>query len=151
MLTLEILRNMPITQAMLTANCVANLDEADSLIEKLINIPQDRDEAKMVFERILNYDPVSYYDKKDIGEIVDSKLSEAKYSNLDDDRQEIIDDAYEIYDNNRRVHLDAATKMAFDMRVSTPDGDIDDIRKQLSDDFDEDDFDDFDVDEEDEE
>lgn len=149
MITADMLKSMPVTQAMLTANCVATLDEADELVEKLINIPEDRDEAKAVFEKILNYDPVSYYDKKDIGEIVDAKLNEAKYANLDDDRQEIIDDAYEIFDNNRHVHLDAATKMAFDMRISSPDGDIDDIRKQLTDDFDDDDdFDDFDIDEE---
>lgn len=141
-MTAEMLKSLPITQAMLTANIVATLDEADELIDKLINIPVDRDEAKTVFERILNYDPVSYYDKKDIAKIVDSKLDEAKYSKLEDDRDEIIEDAYDIYDNNRRIHLDAATRMAFDMRMSSSDEDIDDIRKQLADDFD-DDFDDY--------
>lgn len=141
-MTAEMLKAMPITQAMLTANIAVNLDEADELVDKLINIPADRDEAKLVFERILNYDPVSYYDKRDISKIVDTKLEEAKYSKLEDDREEIIEDAYDIYDNNRRLHLDAAARMAFDMRMSSSDEDIADIRKQLVDDFD-DDFDDY--------
>ena len=148
MITKEMLSCMPITQAMLEANKVASLDEADSYITKLINIPVDREEAKEVFERIFNYDPVSYYDKKDIAEIVDSKLEDAKYSHLEDDRDDIIDESYEIFDGNRHIHLDSAVKTALDLRMGADDDDdINDIRKQLSDDFDDEDFDYDDLDE----
>lgn len=150
MITKEMLKVMPITQAMLEANKVATLDEADEYISKLINIPVDREEAKEVFERIFNYDPVSYYDKKDIAEIVDSKLEDAKYSHLEDDRDDIIDESYEIFDGNRHIHLDSAVKTALDLRMGADDDDdINDIRKQLSDDFDDEDFDYDDLDEED--
>ena len=149
MITKEMLSCMPITQAMLEANKVASLDEADSYITKLINIPVDREEAKEVFERIFNYDPVSYYDKQDIAEIVDSKLEDAKYSHLEDDRDDIIDESYEIFDGNRHIHLDSAVKTALDLRMGADDDDdINDIRKQLSDDFDDEDFDYDDLDEE---
>ena len=93
---------------------------------------------------------MSYYDKQDIAEIVDSKLEDAKYSHLEDDRDDIIDESYEIFDGNRHIHLDSAVKTALDLRMGADDDDdINDIRKQLSDDFDDEDFDYDDLDEED--
>ena len=136
MLDVTLLKAMPITQAMLEANRVETLDEADSYISKLINIPIDREEAKDVFEKILGYNPVTYYDRKDITSLVDSKLENAKYSHLEDEKDDIIEDAMDIYDTNRRIHQDSAVNAAFDMRM-----DIDDIKKQLADDFDDEDFD----------
>ena len=79
-----------------------------------------------------------------ITSLVDSKLENAKYSHLEDEKDDIIEDAMDIYDTNRRIHQDSAVNAAFDMRM-----DIDDIKKQLADDFDDEDFDYDDLDEED--
>ena len=90
----------------------ANSEESvDDLLTMLAPDNTIKEEMKETYEGVLGYDPISYYDKKELSEkvdtIIDSKdTPEDTASYLVDNKEDVISDSYDIFDANRSDYLE---------------------------------------------
>ena len=92
-----------------------------------------KEEIQETFEEVIGYDPLSYFDKKELGEKLDSMIEnhetpEDVEEDLADQKDEIVDAAYEIFDDSKSDYLDEALNEAIEEKVgyvADPDNDDD--------------------------
>lgn len=96
----------------------ASGEESDSLLADLLK-PEDmtREQAQEVFEEAIGYDPTTYFDKKDIKQCVDDliedkSIPEEVSSSISKDKDEIVDVAFQIFDESREAHVSDAVSEA---------------------------------------
>ena len=93
----------------------------------------EKEEIQETFEEVIGYDPLSYFDKKELGEKLDSMIEnhetpEDVAEDLADQKDEIVDAAYEIFDDSKSDYLDEALNEAIEEKVgyvADPDNDDD--------------------------
>lgn len=92
-----------------------------------------KEEIQETFEEVIGYDPLSYFDKKELGEKLDSMIEnhetpEDVAEDLADQKDEIVDAAYEIFDDSKSDYLNEALNEAIEEKVgyvADPDNDDD--------------------------
>lgn len=92
-----------------------------------------KEEIQETFEEVIGYDPLSYFDKKELGEklnsmIEDRETPEDVAEDLVNQKDEIVDAAYEIFDDSKSDYLDEALNEAIEEKVgyvADPDNDDD--------------------------
>ena len=92
-----------------------------------------KEEIQETFEEVIGYDPLSYFDKKELGEKLDSMIEDRETpedvaEDLADQKDEIVDAAYEIFDDSKSDYLDKALNEAIEEKVgyvADPDNDDD--------------------------
>ena len=129
--------------AIVTANSEENVDDFLTLLSPDTT---SREEIQQTFEDTLGYDPTSYFDKKDIREkvddILDGDIPEHVQDYIASDKDAVVDEAFDKFDENRSDYLDEALNtVLMDNTDWSPDSDSDD---------DEEEDDEYDEDEEDE-
>lgn len=92
-----------------------------------------KEEIQETFEEVIGYDPLSYFDKKELGEKLNSMIEDRETpkdvaEDLADQKDEIVDAAYEIFDDSKSDYLDEALNEAIEEKVgyvADPDNDDD--------------------------
>ena len=92
-----------------------------------------KEEIQETFEEVIGYDPLSYFDKKELGEKLDSMIEDREtpedvVEDLADQKDEIVDAAYEIFDDSKSDYLNEALNEAIEEKVgyvADPDNDDD--------------------------
>ena len=108
-------------------------EEADSLLVDLLSPDRmTREEAQETFEMCIGYDPISYYDKKDILMHIDSIIDaeetpEDVAQTIGEDKREIADMAYEYFDLARQEILAGCVENAIEEKTGyDPSSNMDD-------------------------
>ena len=116
----------------------------DVLLELLQPEKMTREEAQVVFDDSIGYDPTTYFDKRDIAEHVEAlivdDLTPANISTLvAEDKSNIVDSAFDKFDESRQEYLaDAVAEAVYDATGWELDpSDEEDNAEEESDDYDE--------------
>ena len=114
----------------------ANTDEAfDDVLELLKPENVSKEQLQGTFENVLGYDPVTYHDKKEISAIsdeiaADPSTSEEVSEYINSSKEELIDEALEVFETNRQDYLrdsvDTVLNEKFDIQPDDDEGDDDD-------------------------
>lgn len=105
-------------------------EDVDNLLEMMS--PQDytRSEMSEIMESGLGYDPISYYDKRRLGDLVDQMKED---NNLPDDvdtlledREALIDASYNAFDENRDNYLKDSLDQVIEEKTGYTDDDSED-------------------------
>lgn len=107
-------------------------EDIDSLLDMMSPQNFERSEMSEVFESNIGYDPISYYDKKRLVEMVEElevspDISEDVSELIKDSRESIVDEAYEVFDDNRDEYLKKSLDHVVEDKYGyEPDTDLDD-------------------------
>lgn len=107
-------------------------EDVDSLLDMMSPQNFERSEMSEVFESTIGYDPISYYDKKRLAEMVEElevspDISEDVSELIKDSRESIVDEAYEVFDDNRDEYLKKSLDHVVEDKYGyEPDTDLDD-------------------------
>jgi hypothetical protein len=122
--------------------------DVDDFVDLMKPDSFSRAEMQQVYEETLGYDPTSYFDKKDIGNISDRIATypdtpQEAVDYINDSKEELVDTAYDIFDDGRQEFLQAAVEQAIEEATGVAvDADV------IEDEDDDDGRDSFDEDEE---
>lgn len=129
---------------------------SDQSFSDLVDLmkPEDfsREEMQETYEETLGYDPTTYFDRRDIETIVDKIVDDVNTPDealgyIEDQKESIVDDAFEQFDSNREVFLQASVEQVIEEATGVEvNADITDDDE--SDEDEESDDDDYDLDEE---
>ena len=130
-----------------TANSEENVDDFLDLMKP---DSHDRDEMSAIYEETLGYDPSSYFDKRELGNIADAiagdpETPSAVVDAIGESKDDLVETAYNIFAEGRSAaFLPAAMEEAIEELTGIP-VDID-----VEEDEDEDDDDDYEMEDDDE-
>lgn len=123
-------------------------DDIVEAIRSMADIAADREEVAEAFEEYLDYDPISYFDKRDIQTLLTKGERIAKGEVEDADA--IVEAAYQEFCDNKEAHFGAALKTALkdsdERNADTFIEGIDEVLLEHSTGYDDDDEDDDDWD-----
>lgn len=95
--------------AIVSANSEESIDDFLTLLSPEVS---SKEEIRQTFEDTIGYDPVSYFDKKEIKEKINNLLEEDIPDEVSDyltsDTEEVVNDVYEVFDENKSQYLDEA-------------------------------------------
>lgn len=131
---------------------------SDQSFEDLADLmrPEDhsREEMQETYEETLGYDPTTYFDRRDMKDIVeriadDPNTPDEALGYIKDQGDDLIDDAFDQFDSSREVFLQAAVEQVIEeatgveVNADLSDDDFDD-ESEFDDESDGDDYDSYD-------
>jgi len=131
---------------------------SDQSFEDLVDLmrPEDhsREEMQETYEETLGYDPTTYFDRRDMKDIVeriadDPNTPDEALGYIKDQGDDLIDDAFDQFDSSREVFLQAAVEQVIEeatgveVNADLSDDDFDD-ESEFDDESDGDDYDSYD-------
>lgn len=102
-------------------------EDVDNLLEMMSPQNYTRSEMSEIMESGLGYDPISYYDKIRLGDLVDQMKED---SNLPDDvdtllkdKEALVDASYDAFDENRDSYLKDSLDQVIEEKTGYTDDD----------------------------
>lgn len=89
-----------------------NSEEAvDDFLTLLSPEKSTKEEIQSTFEDVVGYDPTSYFDKQDIGEILtaiaeDDETPEETSLYINDNKDEVVQEVYDVFEENKPGYFD---------------------------------------------
>ena len=105
-------------------------EDVDNLLEMMSPQNYTRSEMSEIMESGVGYDPMSYYDKRRLGDLVDQMKED---SNLPDDvdtllkdKEALVDASYDAFDENRDSYLKDSLDQVIEEKTGYTDDDSED-------------------------